>query len=169
MAPPPQPSPSAVEITCEDDPFTLEWEVGGALPRSRLGILVGIESILLMACALGFLFLPGTWGRALLGLAVLVGIAMPVLFLRAFLKSGRARLVFQKDALIWVPGDGRIPQVWRRDEITAVEASPRRLSLAIDSGSTPRERRELVGRFLDGDRVWLGELLKRWQNPNVTG
>lgn len=169
MALPPQPEPSAVEITCEDDPFTLEWEVGSTPPKERIQRLVAAEAALLTACAMGFVFLPGNWGTAVLALAVLVGIAMAFRMMKASLKSGRARLVFQKDALIWVPGNGRIPQVWRRDEVTAVEASARSLALKIDSGSAPREHRELVGNFQEGDRVWLGDLLKRWQAPNATG
>ena len=87
----------------------------------------------------------------------------PGLLARLFLRRrpGRARVVLQKGVLIWVPGDGRIPQVWRCDEIARVEASESALRFVLTEGK--HRTLKVPGGFCKGDRAWLGGLLEDWR------
>lgn len=175
---PPQPQPSAIEVTYEDDPLTLEWPVGlGNAKRIAVGMLLGGASL---ASAGGALFLGASiWSQpgfpsggdlfgtlALLVLALLLALA--ALFgLRRMAAlaggTGQARLVLQKDALIWVPGGGgQIPQVYRKSEILRIEAGPGRVALVLEDAPHRRFHVRLKGRFATGDPAWLGGVLQGW-------
>ncbi len=160
---PSRPSPSAIEVTSEDDPLTLEWppapgSVGRAWTLLRCGAL-GAVAAALAACAF--------WralGVFLLCWLLLLRLGMARWGRRSFPPArelGQARLVLQEDALIFVPGGGTIPQVYAKTEVLGIDSRPRKLMLLVEEGGQRRTVR-LSGRFASGDLAWLAELLKRW-------
>lgn len=159
---PPPPSPSAIEVTCEDDPLTFEWDTGAGVDPRRIVVPAAIEGALLTGCVAGAVLCHGALRIGLVSLAVLASAGCTVFILRTALKTGRGRLVIQKDALIHVPGDGGIPKVLRRSEVKDASASGGALALGIQEGDSPPERRPIPGRFQRGDAAWLAEVLRRW-------
>ena len=170
---PPQPSPSGIEVTCEDDPLTLEWEVPAVSLLRTLAtwtLLLGLAALVALPAAAKVLA-PGAWRGDML---YIIAAALLVLTLTSCLLvwnpapvRGNARLVLHPDSMIWVPGDGSIPQVYRKTEVSAIDATPEvdpvTLALRVEPGSGPRVRVPLSGVFRPGDLPWLAEVLERWR------
>ncbi len=141
---------------------SLAWALlGGLLALGSLGIGIWIacsfptlNSYPLVICA---------------GFAVGLGLLTAKAARRAILlaeDTGSARLVLHHDSLIWVPGGGAIPQVYRKSEITAVAPiptlKPRRVGLVLEEAPHPRFHVVLKGRFAPRDLAWLAEVLGKW-------
>lgn len=156
---PAPPSPTSLEIVSEEDPFTIEWEVRQGPGKTRILILAAGEAALLAALGAAFLLLKDPLARNLViaFLVTLSGVGS-VLVLRAGLGTGRGRLVLHPDSLIWVPGDGGIPQVWRKSEVRGAEARSRSVDLVVDEG-----RRRIAGNFLKQDPAWLAGVIRTWR------
>lgn len=163
MTLPPQPSPSGIEVTHEGDPLTLEWRVRFGGKRRKL--MVGAWMVVL---ALGL----APWAlRGPAGLYVVIALWTALTFragilgiLKLMKASGDARLVLHPDSLIWVPGGGSVPQVFRKSEVVEIQKKSRETALIVDTedwGSAPRGL-PLRGLFAPGDAAWLSDVLERW-------
>ena len=180
---PPQPQPSAIEVTCEDDPLTMEWPAAfGNSKRAGKAVLWGSFGAFLVLVSLCLLATPFliTWapGAGWTHLGTVLVCALPAALAgfqasRAFRRmttlasdTGSARLVLHHDSLIWVPGGGSIPQVYRKSEVTGISAiptlKPRRVGFVLEDAPHPRFHVVLKGRFAPGDLTWLAEVLGRW-------
>lgn len=164
---PPQPSPSGIEVTHEDDPLTMEWRI--LLGSTRRKWTVGVWLIIL-ALGLAPWAIPappalyvvfGIWSLIATGASVLNIVKLTT-------TSGDARLVLHPDSLIWVPGGGSIPQVFRKSEIQRVQRKGGRVILSVENepGSGAKHL-PLRGRFAPGDAAWLGDILERWRSGKL--
>ncbi len=173
---PPQPTPSAIEVTCEDDPLTLEWEVSlGSLRRGLAVLPWGAASVAAVGLTLGSLRDWGDPGRPLATLttAALLASTICILYLAwkhlFFMATtmGQARLVLHPDSLIWVAGGGRIPQVYRKSEVVGIETeppgAPREVFLVVEGENELPSSLHLRGRFAPGDAQWLAGVLRQWR------
>ena len=175
---PPQPQPSTIDVTCEDDPLTLEWPAAfGNSKRAGKALAWGIfGAVLGLLCLLTAAWLVSSLQTLdLYPLIVAVGftggfgiLAANTLRRATRLASdtGSARLVLHNDSVIWVAGGGTIPHVYRKSEITGISAiptlKPRQVGFVLEEAPHPRFHVVLKGRFAPGDLAWLAGVLGRW-------
>jgi hypothetical protein len=177
---PPQPSPSGIEVTCEDDPLTLEWEV--TFGSKRRGLAVGLW-IATMATGMGLTFWSYTtiggrdWFGPPLRTAALAAMTLWIIalalghILPLATATGQARLVLHPDSFIWVGGSGQIPQVYRKSEVVGIEAEPsvdpRDVTIVVEADNRLHYPLPMRGNFAPGDLPWLADVLRRWHGSTT--
>ena len=167
---PPQPNPSAIEVTHEDDPLTLEWRValGGSRRKAAVG---GWLALMALPILVGHMLMGKVWFRdglpllLVLGAAGLWAIPFGIRQILGLLSAmGDARLVLHPDSLIWVPGGGGIPEVHRKSEVLEVHLESREVILEVEVDAKTTMNLHLRGRFAPGDAAWLSDVLERWRS-----
>ena len=167
MTLPPQPNPSGIEVTHEDDPLTMEWRVRLGSFRRQIEVGACLLMIAGSILASAWLWREEGWGEALVFLLVPpVGVWW---ILGLMKQTGDARLVLHPDSLIWVPGGGSIPRVFRKSEILSVRPKAGSVTLAVELGAAPGMNLHLRGLFAPGDAEWLGDILHRWLSGTLSG